>query len=913
MPQVQVSPRSRVTYDTPSGAMRSWFDPAAPALTRVPFSPAELAREVLQDSASLFRWTPDLPDLRPVGVRQVNSSYSARWRQEHRGVPVDASEVVVNLFADARVHSIYNHYHYDIPDELDPEQARVEEEEARALAGRLLGVAYETYEVRDAELIVYQYQRSENAPQKPVSEEDEPARPRFMEAVSVALKEGGTRPREGQYFLAWDVTAIAREPTHSWRILIDATTGRLLNVIDLLQYATGTAKVFDPNPIVTSGDVTLSSGSPVGTINAQVFTVSVDRLNAAVGGQYHLDGSYVHVDEIESPAHAEPTSATGDFTYPPDNRDFLASMVYYHIDRFQDHIQTQLGVTNVGNFSIPVDPQGYNGADNSRYDPVGKNLAFGEGGIPDAADAAVVLHEYGHALQDDANPGMGAGAYAGGVTEGFGDFLYAVFYDDKHANPAATRGLTFPWDANPTDGFWSGRRYDVAWLFDGPEFAAATGHGRGQAWSAAMFELYRKLGGDSVYAGRRGAARDLAIRLHLIANGNVPATYPAGTTPQQIAAAMAQEVEAADSAMSGWRYAEGLHTKVVYDTFRRRHVEGYIDLPVDVYVDDGRAGGYGSASGNDLFNEKLWDENFWNTQDIWVRTTPYANAAAQAAGTAADHVEPPVGSSAYLYVRVKNRGTDAAGSGPVTVKAFHCIPGMGLVWPDDWAPMDTPSITVTNVLPGAAGEVVGPFPWTPVTVGHECVLVVLECANDPAVTQSLLASDHVPHSDLVPFDNNIAQRNLVPTMPKGRSKFQLLVRNPFSEVKEVVLRMEGALPEGWRSRMSLANESFRLGPLERRTIEVTIDQADGQEVTRFEEAHAVTIIGTIDDTVIGGVTYYIAPPEVFIGSRDGGAVVPGTTDTVRLTGQELLSLNIPWQQVDFEGEIDARIRFRRRD
>ena len=146
------------------------------------------------------------------------------------------------------------------------------------------------------------------------------------------------------------------------------------------------------------------------------------------------------------------------------------------------------------------------------------------------------------------------------------------------------------------------------------------------------------------------------IRLHLMANATVPASP---TTTQ-----MAQQIEAADGNLGGWRYANGLHGKVVYDTFRRRQLASYPDLAVDVYVDDGRAGGYGSASGNDQFGEVLWDDNYWDTTDIWVTTTPYANAAAQAAGGPADHVEPPVGSPAYLYVRVKNRGTAAGGSGP---------------------------------------------------------------------------------------------------------------------------------------------------------------------------------------------------------------------------------------------------------
>ena len=42
-----------------------------------------------------------------------------RFSQEFKGVPVLASEVVVNLHADSRLHSLYNQYHYDIPPAFD--------------------------------------------------------------------------------------------------------------------------------------------------------------------------------------------------------------------------------------------------------------------------------------------------------------------------------------------------------------------------------------------------------------------------------------------------------------------------------------------------------------------------------------------------------------------------------------------------------------------------------------------------------------------------------------------------------------------------------------------------------------------------------------------------------------------------
>jgi zinc metalloprotease ZmpB len=465
--------------------------------------------------------------------------------------------------------------------------------------------------------------------------------------------------------------------------------------------------------------------------------------------------------------------------------------------------------------------------------------------------------------------------------------------------------LMMCWDAAPfggTSASWAGRRYDMAWLFGGPEWNATNGHGRGQLWCATMFEIYRKLGGDSGYPGVRSAARDLIIRLHLQANAAVPSNP---TTTQ-----MAQQVEAADGLLGGWRYANGLHKKVIYDAFRRRTLTGYPDKAVDVYVDDGRAGGYGSASGNDLFNENLWDENFWDTQDIWVRTSQYPSAAAQAAGGPSDHVEPPVGSTAYLYVRVANRGTNAGGSGPVTVKAFHCLPGMGLIWPTGWTPMDTPSLTVSNVAPGAGGAVVvGPFDWTPSEVGHECVLVIVECANDRAVTQDLQPTDSVAHHDLVPFDNNIAQRNLVPTEAKGSTARGFFVGNPYPEPHRVRLHFEDLLPRGWRWRTSPEEvEEIELGPFERQWVEVTVAQEEGEEVTSFEKPRTLTVTGTIEGRVIGGMTYYIAPPSTFEPSptgRDGGPRI--------VCPEDQLCLNLPWDDLIVEGELDLRVRFRSKE
>ena len=60
--------------------------------------------------------------------------------------------------------------------------------------------------------------------------------------------------------------------------------------------------------------------------------------------------------------------------------------------------------------------------DNSWYTPNTKIITYGTGGVDDAEDAEVILHEYGHSIQDNQVPGFGSGAESGAMGEGFGDY-----------------------------------------------------------------------------------------------------------------------------------------------------------------------------------------------------------------------------------------------------------------------------------------------------------------------------------------------------------------------------------------------------------------------------------------------------------------------------------------------------------
>src|SRR5206468_2225460 len=83
------------------------------------------------------------------------------------------------------------------------------------------------------------------------------------------------------------------------------------------------------------------------------------------------------------------------------------------------------------NRQIDVDAHGVDGEDNSQYVPDGSGtgyVAFGDGGVDDAEDGEVIVHELGHAAQDNQCPNCFGGPESGAMGEGFGDFLAAAYF-----------------------------------------------------------------------------------------------------------------------------------------------------------------------------------------------------------------------------------------------------------------------------------------------------------------------------------------------------------------------------------------------------------------------------------------------------------------------------------------------------
>jgi len=148
-------------------------------------------------------------------------------------------------------------------------------------------------------------------------------------------------------------------------------------------------------------------------------------------------------------------------------------------------------------------------------------------------------------------------------------------------------------------------------------------------------------------------------------------------------------------------------------------------------------------------------EPFWESPDVWNRRQPDG-------GT--QHENPQVCQQNYVYVRVRNRGN--APMTNISVDLYYSENAASIPWPDAWTYIGT-----QNIASLAAGQnTVVSFPWHPTTEGHKCFLARIDAPDDP-----------VTYEGMVPFDNNLCQRNLHATDPEqGRIDTEIIIGNPQS-------------------------------------------------------------------------------------------------------------------------------------
>jgi Zn-dependent metalloprotease len=282
------------------------------------------------------------------------------------------------------------------------------------------------------------------------------------------------------------VWSVVRTSTHTdTSTLVDARNGKVIRVENLIKEATGSGRVFDPNPVVTLQDQSLTDqdDADYGALQAAYRTVALTHLD----GSGFLRGDFAYNALKKSAGPAFEPSLT--FAYNRFDDRFEQVMAYYDVTQAQTYIQS-LGFTDVNNEPQDLLPNQYRG-DNSFYSPNKDTITLGIGGVDDAEDADVTWHEYGHAIQDAQVPGFGRGHEAGSIGEGFGDY-WAVTVSEP-VNGGYELPCVADWDSI---SYTSTVPHCLRRVDENLTLADQTGevHDDGRIWSRALWDIHQKLG-----------------------------------------------------------------------------------------------------------------------------------------------------------------------------------------------------------------------------------------------------------------------------------------------------------------------------------------------------------------------------------------------------------------------------------
>ena len=309
-------------------------------------------------------------------------------------------------------------------------------------------------------------------------------------------------PTEGTAVPAYIVEFGKNGGDRHWEKVLDLNYHPLYQIDKTRKYGNGkdslvTMYVFYPDPL-TSAQVPYgfpyinANDSAIPALDAQ--RQPKQELANYVNGAFWLENKYYKESDLTPPNNPLTSSLTNKFNLSRHDTGFEGVNSYFHINNYQKHIK-DLNLFNLGEKQVYVDPHGLSGDDNSRFDPGRRTctLNFGVGGIQDAEDADVIVHEYTHFLSYDAAGDAMYGLERSSMEEGFCDYMAASYsrnismYHWSHI---------YNWDGNvPPD--WLGRSADSKKVYPN-DFASDYSkiHANGEIWISAIMDIYDAIGRD---------------------------------------------------------------------------------------------------------------------------------------------------------------------------------------------------------------------------------------------------------------------------------------------------------------------------------------------------------------------------------------------------------------------------------
>ncbi|MFB9052014.1 T9SS type A sorting domain-containing protein [Formosa undariae] len=318
--------------------------------------------------------------------------------------------------------------------------------------------------------------------------------------------------------LVYRVTTNSKTLNGFWETIIDANSGEVISKKDIAHYHHAhedehekvntsrsstvevTGKIFNPDPLSTTG---ASYGGDFidndDKTNAYLDDARTDvsfLIANSENGVYTLKGDYLEIKDIQDPETGLFQQKSPVFSFTRDQDGFEAVNAYYHIDKNMRYINETLGIELKSMYNdgvILYDPHAFNGSDNSSYG--GGVLKFGIGGVDDAEDADVIVHELGHGIHEWLI--KGSISQVEGLSEGFGDYWAQSYSRGLESNNSSRSNATyndlFKWDGH--NEFWDGRvtNYDANY----PEGLTGKIHTDGQIFASTLMEVWEFLGKET--------------------------------------------------------------------------------------------------------------------------------------------------------------------------------------------------------------------------------------------------------------------------------------------------------------------------------------------------------------------------------------------------------------------------------
>lgn len=256
---------------------------------------------------------------------------------------------------------------------------------------------------------------------------------------------------------------------------------------------TASATAFLPNPVQDLGDQTLTDqkDADYAALAPAYHRVTLTDLD----GSGTLTGAYARV---KSSTGKPAVSVGGAFPdYHRDADQFEQVMGYHWVTTAQAYLQhlgfgSTLRPVNQRQIEVRIDQFG---GDNSFFRGDKANITLGKGGVDDAEDAEVVVHEYGHSVQDGQVPGFGTNLESGAIGEAFSDYLAVVVTSWAAGRPTAVpEACVADWDAVSYTSTLPHclRRIDGTKHY--PEDVVGQVHRDGEIWSRALWDIRASVG-----------------------------------------------------------------------------------------------------------------------------------------------------------------------------------------------------------------------------------------------------------------------------------------------------------------------------------------------------------------------------------------------------------------------------------